>query len=47
MDLDPDKSSEYRTIEKWMNAGYKVETVKSLKEGMDEEFMKGKDPKSV
>jgi len=47
MDLDPDKSSENRIIEKWINAGYKVETVKGLKEGMDEEFMKDKDPKGV
>jgi 5'-3' exonuclease len=30
-----------------MNAGYKEETVKSLKEGMDEKFMEGKDAKGV
>ncbi|CAJ0762350.1 16554_t:CDS:1, partial [Entrophospora sp. SA101] len=49
MGLDIKNNNEYKIAEKWSTAGYKEETIKSLKDGTDEEFLKskGKDAKSV
>ncbi|RHZ37701.1 hypothetical protein [endosymbiont GvMRE of Glomus versiforme] len=45
MGLDSKNDAEYQIIKRWID--YKEETIKSLKDGMDEEFMKDKDPKQV
>jgi len=42
MDLDISKSSEYNIAKRWVDAGYKVETIKSLSEAIDEKFIKEK-----
>jgi len=49
MGLDIKNSSEFKIAEKWSKTNYKEETIKSLKDGMDEEFLKskGKDAKSI
>ncbi|RHZ36548.1 hypothetical protein [endosymbiont GvMRE of Glomus versiforme] len=49
MGLDSKNDAEYRIIQRWVNQNYKEETLKSLKDGIDEEFLKaeGKDIKSI